>query len=211
MAYGKLIKTCQDYALGIGQVNQARDNLASFRTAWIAEHGKEESVGHTTHAPTNPYTAFGHHNTPPIPRASVFVDVIATIGGAPPFTVSAQSMVLSVSRISTGLWFIALDGRLTIFWANAFPSQASADIRLCKPTSYFPTTAGTPPGIYVKTQSSTAGSAFAAADFSFDCTIYGYNASDVPVAAAASAGNVAKSPGKFTRGPPFRRGPFNKP
>lgn len=194
MAYSKLVKTVQDFALGIQSVNGARDNLEAFRTAWITEHGKEEPPS-GMRTPANPYEALGRHNTPPIPRAVVRISTITFAPGQVGYVVAAQPTVLGVSKLGVGLWLIQMDAQLGTFWANAVPAQTSAATRFCRPVSYLPAGAGTPAGIGVTTYELGA-TTFAPADYSFTCCVYGYNATQ-----SAAATSSATPFGPRTRPP----------
>lgn len=209
MAYSKLVKTCQDFALGIQSVNEAKTNLEAFRDWWTAEHGRDEftsSGGSRYTARTmNPYEAFGRHNTPHVPRAVVGVTVATSAPFQVAFSVGAQPTVVRVTKIGTGQWFIEMDGRLEYFWGIAHPSQASSSsTRFCKPVTYRPTGSGTPPGITVTTYEH-GGTSFEPADYSFVCVVYGHNHIEPAPTLAVS---VPKRPSLAAM--PFRRGPFGR-
>src|SRR4051812_25743409 len=119
MSYAKLFKVCQDYALGIASVNNAKGNLDTLKTSWEAEHG---TVQPTLGAGVplflgDPYNAFGIHNTPPVPRAMVRVQP-TTVGGVAVhmFPGPLGGAVKAVARLSTGLWNIAMDNHLSLFF-----------------------------------------------------------------------------------------------
>lgn len=204
-SYAKLVKTCQDFALGLQSVNGAKTNLEFFRDAWTAEHGKEEPPsGAQTGVGDNPYEAFGRHDTPPIPRAIVAVTALTFGPGLSAFTVNAQPTVVGVTKLAVGQYRIDVDEHIDSYWGAAWPAQTSALIRFCKPVSYYPAAPGSPCSIVVSCYNqASAGAAFALTDFSFVLAIYGYTAAQAAATAtAAASASSAKLP---ARPPPTPR------
>jgi hypothetical protein len=199
MAFAKLVKVCQDFALGIQSINGAISNLETFFSAWTAKHGKQETVVGSLPTTTNPYETFGHHNEPAIPRAILNISIVTWAPGSTAFIVGSQGPIRAVTRVATGVWSIEMDGHLDTFWGIAHPiHSAAADIRYCKPTSYFPTGPGSPSGVIVSTYSSTGGAASVLTEYAFTCTIYGYTAP-----AASSVASMAVAPGRFSKRRPM--------
>lgn len=178
MAYSKLPRGMQDYAVGFQAVNQARDNLEAARAELTPEHGTIElSAGRifTTH-PT-PTRRFGRHNTPVVPRASVLVTGAGISGGAGYVTMDGDGsagIVTGCSRWASGLYFLSIDG-LATYWAECQPRQTGATaMRMVRSTSYFAAGRGQNNGIFLEAlQLNTGSDAFERIDFAFSATVYG--------------------------------------
>jgi hypothetical protein len=174
VAFLKIWKVCKDYGMGILSANVAAANLDYVKAGWLVEHGSTQPAVGSPLSTGNPYTAFGTHNTPKIPRAMVRVQP-TSVGG---FAANSAfegfgGVVKSVSQVSTGTWVIALDNRLTLFFADPKPVQTTNTVkRFCQ--SYGATVVGASNGVVIKCYDLQAGD-FVLTDYEFSCGIYSYS------------------------------------
>lgn len=169
MAYTKLFKVCQNFALGKQTINTAIANMEQFFTGWTAEHSKAEPPLGATQP--NPYEAFGVHVLEAVPRAMVLVTPHFIGPGQTGFTVNPQPTVVSVSRLGTGQYLIKMDGNLATFFGHAMPQQASGDTRFCKAVGTHSNNMSA--AVLVSCYELSSGS-FALTDFTFTCAVYAY-------------------------------------
>lgn len=176
MSYSKLPYGITDYSAGIQSVNQLGDNFLAQWIAFIAEHGRQEPGVRPNGLPAMPPPTLrlGHHNTPKICRAVIQVvpqTLAFSVTTIAP--VAAPPVVSSVTRIATGVYFVAMSSLLQEFYAHVDVEQISTDQRLATAltSSGVP---GAPVGIVVNVYDhQTAGGGFDLVDASFAVHIYG--------------------------------------
>jgi hypothetical protein len=173
MPYAKPWKVCEDYGLGILSANLGFSNIDYMKAGWTTEHGSAQQTIGAPLTAGNPYTAFGVHNTPPIPRAMVRVRPTSVNGFSTPSAFDGLGAVVrTIQQVSTGVWLIGLDNRLSLFFGDPKPAQSNNTVtRFCQP--YGATVVGATNGIVVKCYDLNAGD-FVLTDFEFDCGIYSY-------------------------------------
>jgi len=168
-------KGCQDYGISVGVVNQARGNLEAMKTAWETEHGtvRPSTVGGHLLTLGDPYNAFGRHNTPYVPRASVRVKPTSSSSVALTITPDALGgVVRGITKVATGTWQIALDNRLQLFFGNPRPVQTSNTVtRFCQ--VYGAVVNAFSVGFVIGCYDLNAGD-FVLTDFEFSATLYSY-------------------------------------
>lgn len=181
MPYTKLpFLADSDHVVGFQTVNQARDNLLEHYVVLSLRHGVVETntgIPGATFVASVP-TRYGNHNDTRIPRSVYRLTpstALATGGGAafgqPQFGASTQNVVSGVERIDVGVYFATVLG-LQQFYAVVEPTVPNATtVRVVIPTSFLPGQA-TPPGITFECLE-LSGTTWVAADFDFDCAIYG--------------------------------------
>lgn len=178
MPYTKLpFLADSDHVVGFQTVNQARDNLLEHYGVLSLRHGVVESGAQWLLAPSAMSRRYGNHNDTRIPRSVYRLSpstAVATGGasfGQPQFGASTQNVVSGVERIDVGVYFATVLG-LQQFYAVVEPTVPNATtVRVVIPTSFLPGQA-TPPGITFECLE-LSGTTWVAADFDFDCAIYG--------------------------------------
>jgi hypothetical protein len=175
MSYAKLYKVCQDYGLGGAGVNNAITNLDAQKTLMGAEHGTDKQASvFVPGGPSDPYNAWGHHNTPHVPRAfvhcSIITSALATFGT---YAGVLGGAIKQISRTGTGLWQVSMDSRLQLFFGHARAKwTTNADVNLC--TCINTDLNGSGVGLYIQTLQLSAGD-FVLTDFDFDLAVYSYS------------------------------------
>ncbi len=179
MPYTKLpFLADSDHVVGFQTINQARDNLLEHYGVLSLRHGVVESgaQGFLAVAPAVP-RRYGNHNDTRIPRSVYRLSpstAVSTAGfpfGQPQFNASTQNVVSGVERIDVGVYFATVLG-LQQFYSVVEPTVPNATtVRVVIPTSFLPGQA-TPPGITFECLE-LSGTTWVAADFDFDCAIYG--------------------------------------
>jgi hypothetical protein len=180
-AYVKLWKVCQDFGLGLQQVNQARDNLETFLAAWAAEHSAEQ-VGRLGHR-SNSYEVLGKHDTAPVPRAMIGVSVASGTAGA--VSISADTLdpvVQSIQRSAAGTWFVTMAAPYTTFFSDPVPSATSNAVT--RFTTSQPGGVTGANGFTVITYQLTGG-AFVGTDYDWYAAVYTYDTTAATVITAA--------------------------
>lgn len=166
MSYLKPWKVCQDYALGILNVNLANSNNVSQRTLWYAEHAAGGA--------RQPYQGFGMHDTPPIPRTIIRAKPQGLPGG---ISIDAtfdapNGVTLGVQHISTGTWQISFAPDLRLFFGNPRPAQTgSSSVRTCSAVGSV--TTGPQTLINIKTYELNTGD-FVLTDYEWSAAVYSY-------------------------------------
>jgi hypothetical protein len=180
MSYSKLPLVCEDFGLGLQNVNTAKGNLEEFMTDWSAEHAARAAVV-AAGSPVNTqdrYDIFGRHNTPHVPRAVIDVSVATAIGGVLSISVvEAVNTVLAVDRLSTGVWFVTMAAPLSLFFGDPQPAQPDATAaRWCIArgnTGNGGIAGSSSNGLIITTYELSSGD-FALKDYSFTCGVYSY-------------------------------------
>lgn len=177
MRYAKLPFGTTDYSAGIQSVNQLGDNFLAQWTAFISEHGNAEVSARPSGTLSLPPATLrlGHHNTPKVCRAVIRIEpqtLAFSVTSIAPIVASA--VVVSVTRLATGIYFVAMSDLLQEFYAHVdVEQQLSTDQRLATSltSSGVP---GAPVGIVVNVYDhQTAGSGWDLVDASFAVHIYG--------------------------------------
>lgn len=174
MSYQRMWKTCQDYAVEIASANFAKGNLDTFKTSWTAEHGSVQLVIVGPGLFIDPYNGFGLHNTPAVPRGIVHVKPSSSASVSFTAVNIDAAAVRSITKLSAGLFHIAMDDRLTLFFGDAQPVQSDNTVtRFCSP--YGATFGGgVSNGLVIGCYDLQAGD-FVLTDFEFNCPLYSYS------------------------------------
>lgn len=175
-SYVKLHYGITDFSAGIQSVNQLRDNFQADYDAWIAEHSAAVVIDTSSRMGTPKVAVganFGRHNTPKVPRAALKTQLF-TSGFAVvlPGAGIIYPVVTTVTRISTGLFFIGITGLLD-FYAEVEADHANSfDQRVVIPRTNGGR--GAPVGITVECyEKANVGNGFDLADYDFSAVIYG--------------------------------------
>lgn len=200
MAYSKLQKVIQDFALGYQTVNQASDNIDAVRTDYFVKHGSQTipSLGDPTkpsinfgsgpnggltsqpQAGSQPWLKYGRHNDPLNPRGVVYINVfLITLGST---STSLPSLNLTVSsdwigvptRLSQGQYFFPLFGMGQYGFGHPQPYAASSATaaRIAQARYFAPGDPTYATGLYVSLYELDAG-AWTPTDYSFSIPIWG--------------------------------------
>lgn len=164
MAYSKLPKACQDYPLGLQDINQAIDNNVALRDLYDAKHGIKEASARSG----NLWALAGVHDDVHVARTICRVTV-ATSGTVvtPALQVSGLA-VSSVSRIGTGQYLFPVNG-LASWWAVV---QAEGTTTQRRAICYRVQPSSGQHLLYVTAYALDAG-AFVATDYDFGVVVFG--------------------------------------
>jgi len=179
MAYVKVPKPCQDYVVGIRDVNQVHDNQEQIRADFNAKHGDLLPGAATTLPLGVPnWQISGQHDDVFIPRAAVRVDVAKlSVGGQTQVTWGVDlfhpvSVVLGVQRLLPGIYHVATGHLEPMAWAVAQPLNTdSTKVQIANARYYSSAAGAVLPGFYVMLYELAAGE-FSLADFSFSLVIH---------------------------------------
>lgn len=175
MSYAKVPKACQDFPVGIEEVNQVASNGAADLDILEVEHGTS-GLPDVLHG--NDWARKGQHSHVTIPRAVC----AAKTGSAPVFLgrtgfVTVETGLrsalggLSIERLTTGTFVITMAG-LTDFWTIQTPAYGSSSDNRLVTTQTYPASPSNVLSVLVRLYD-LSGSSPALADFPWTLVVHG--------------------------------------
>lgn len=176
MAYSKVWKSCQDYAVGIRNVNQLADNTAQIRTDLFVRHSDDFDSGDL------PWQEWqGQHEDLKIPRAALAIEVTtyrvhgATSGAnVRPGVATPYALYGAPVRAAAGEYLLPIHPSASgaIHFAIATPAAtASSQVRRCVARWPSQAAGASSDAIYVVCYELSAGD-FVQADYGFSLVVH---------------------------------------